>query len=345
MERVMKKLCLFLLFATLLLYPSHALFAQAFAKVGTIGAQFLEIGIGARPIGMGEAYTAVADDATAIFWNPAGLTKVEKNDIHVSHTDWILDMRQETVAYVQNLGMTGTVGIFFSLFSLGDFDGTNISGQGETFNPQYWLGGVSYARMLTDKFSFGANLKGVRQDFDVQDIVNDGIVAQNWAVDMGSLYHTGWKSLRIGMSIFNFGPELTPSGKYNDFNDDDITPDTTREFRSYDLPLTFRVGLAMEVIEKEDQGLTTAIEWTHPSDNLERIHLGAEYTLLDHLILRGGYKLVPAEIGNNNYDDEGFSTGVGFFVSVGEKLLNVDYGFSDFERLDDIHRVTLSFSF
>jgi hypothetical protein len=254
-------------------------------------------------------------------------------------------MRQETIAYVQNLGISGSVGIFFSLFSLGDFDGTNMSGPGETFNPQLWLGGLSYAKMLTDKFSFGANVKGVREDYDVQDYINDDIVAQNLAVDLGSLYHTGWKSLRIGMSVFNFGPELTPSGKYNDYNDDDSAPDTTREFRPYDLPLTFRVGLAMEVIEKEDQELTTAIEWIHPSDNLERVHLGAEYKLVEHLILRGGYKLVPAQIGNDNSDDEGLSAGVGFFVDVGEKLLNIDYGFSDFERLDDIHRFTLSFSF
>jgi len=335
------------LFIPFVLFPSNSVHAQALAKVGTTGAEFLKIGIGARSIGMGEAFVAVANDATSIFWNPAGVSRVEDKSLFLSHTDWILDIRQETIAYVQNLGLKGSFGLFFSLFSLGEFEEAteNDPLTGETFTPQYWMGGVSYSKILTDKFSFGANLKGVRQDFNVQDINNNNIAAQNWAVDLGSLYDTGWKTLRIGMSVFHFGPELKPSGKYNDFVENNILPDTTREFRPYSLPLVFRVGLAMEVLKRENQQLTAALDWTHPNDNLEKIHLGAEYTLSDKLFLRGGYKLIPAEIGMGNYDDEGFNAGAGFLVSLGETRLNLDYGFADFNRLSDVHRVSLGYSF
>lgn len=344
----MKKICLLVFLACFGLFTNQSIFAQAFAKVGTVGAQFLEIGVGARAIGMGEAFAAVADDATSIFWNPAGMTRVAEKAIFISHTDWVLDIRQESVAYVQNLDLRGSVGVFLSLFSLGEFDGQNIYGQGETFTPQYFYGGVSYAKMLTDKFSFGVNLKGVRQDFDVQDNSNSNISAQNWAVDLGSLYNTGWKSLRIGMSVFHFGPELTPSGKYDDFENNDLNPAREKEFKPYDLPLTFRVGLAMEVIEKEDRRLTVAFDWTHPNDNLEKVHLGGEFTLSDLLVLRGGYKLVSAEpslITPKNYDHEGFNAGAGFLLSMGETKLNLDYGFADFNRLTDVHRVSVGYSF
>jgi len=307
-------------------------------KVGTVGAQFLKIGVGARPAGMGDAYIAVCNDATACFWNPAALAQIEKREVFLGHVEWFADIRCESFAYTQMLGNLGRIAVFGTFLGSGDIDETTMTdygGTGNTFQYQAMASGLSFARQLTALFSVGANLKFVREDYGGYSDVT------TWGMDMGTFYRTGWKSLRLGMSILHFGPELTPDGTYEDWEDGALVEDA-KEYGSYSMPMTFRFGSAMEIIDSEHQKLTLACDAIHPNDNLERIHFGGEYTLFDMLSLRCGYKY---QTGEQELYEEGITFGTGFKLSLGERGINIDYAFGEFGYLPDVHRVSMGMKF
>lgn len=320
---------------------------QEFAKVGTAGAQFLKIGIGARAVAMSEAYVAVANDASAIFWNPAGLVLVEKNDLLLSHTEWVADIGLQAAGFAKTLEGIGTIGLSFCYMGSGDMDVTTVmepQGTGETFSYSDFMLGASYARWLTDKFAIGGNLKYVREDFGVSNpLTGEDITAAAWGVDVGTLYFTGYKSLRMGMSIQNFGPELSPPGKVQDVFDYDpdkgeyVTEEET-DYRDYHMPLTFRVGLAMDLLDTEDHFLTACVEADHPNDNVERINMGAEYWLMNLIAFRAGYMA--------RHDSQTLSFGAGFKFDLSELGdVRIDYAYSDLGILEGVHRFSMGIGF
>ena len=139
----------------------------------------------------------------------------------------------------------------------------------------------------------------------------------------------------MGMSILHFGPDMKPGGEYIKYSGD--APEKLKEvptkFMEYSMPLTFRLGFAMEPIEMENSRLTLAIDLLHPSDNIERGAFGAEYVLNNMFYLRTGYEILR--------DDEGgFSCGAGIVFGG----LRVDYSFTDHGLLSDIHRVSVGMS-
>jgi len=319
---------------------------QEFAKVGTAGAQFLKIGTGARAVAMSEAYVAVANDASAMFWNPAGLVLVEKNDLLLSHTAWAADIGMQAAGFAKTLEGIGTIGLSFAYLGSGDMKVTTVmnpQGTGETFSYSDFLLGASYARWLTDKFAIGGNLKYVREDYGIDNAAGENIAAGVWGVDIGTLYFTGFKSLRMGMSVQNFGPEFAPPGKVNDYFDYDpdkgeyLTEQET-DYRKYQMPLTFRIGLAMDILDMEDHFLTACVEADHPNDNIERVNMGAEYWLMDMIAFRAGYMA--------RHDSQTLSFGAGFKFDISQLGdVRIDYAYSDLGLLEGIHRFSMGIGF
>jgi hypothetical protein len=82
-------------------------------RAGTAAAQFLKIGVGARSAAMGEAFAAVANDGSALFWNPAGLMQSDKNEALFSHLEWLVDVQHEFFGYVHHFGKQQAIGISF----------------------------------------------------------------------------------------------------------------------------------------------------------------------------------------------------------------------------------------
>ena len=304
-----------------------------FAKVGTVGAKFMDIPVGPRAVGMGGAFNAIGDDASSCFWNPALLVRVAGKEAFLTQTLLYADINCLSGAYVQNLGIKGTIGVFYTYVDVGPMKRTTPEDPDGTlgeFNYTPMVGGISYARMLTDKFAFGVNLKGVYENFDVEKIKATGV-----ALDLGTLYYTGLRSLRMGMSLLHFGPDMTPTGSFKEFSGD--APEELKEidekFMPYAMPLTFRLGFAMEVLETENSRLTAAIDWLHPSDNLERGSFGLEYFFNEMLYLRTGYETFRDDKG-------GISGGCGIVVGG----LKVDYSFTDHGYLPDVHRISVGFA-
>jgi hypothetical protein len=312
-----------------------------FSKVGTAGAQFLKIGVGSRYQGMGEASVATAQDVYAMYWNPAGLTSIENSAVSFTNVNWILDIDLNYVGYARNFENIGVFGLSAAVLSMGPQEITTFQqqdGTGSTYTASSYALGVSWAKQLTTKFSFGVTAKYVGERIYQER-------SSGFAFDFGTLLYTGFKSLRLGMSIANMGPQLEFSGPNLDvrFDDQQGTGSNSPVSASlktspYDLPMVFRVGLAYDVDFGSKSILTLCSELKHPNDNSEQGALGAEYGFNNQFFLRGGYKI--------NYEEEHFSFGGGVRASVTRdtKLL-IDYSWQDFGRLQSAQRFSVGFTF
>jgi long-subunit fatty acid transport protein len=159
----MKKLFIIVLIITL----PVLLMAQE-GKLGTAGAQFLKIGLGARATGMAGAYTAVADNAEAIFWNPGALAQVESNDFSGAYVKWPADIVYSGAAFATNIEGFGVLGFHIAGLKAGDMRVRtlfNPEGDGRMFSASQFAGGISFATFLTDRFSVGATWKYIQEDF------------------------------------------------------------------------------------------------------------------------------------------------------------------------------------
>jgi hypothetical protein len=312
---VVRRTCLLAL--VLMLMASEAQATEIFEKVGTIGGQFLKIGIGARATAMGEAYTAVADDATAVFWNPAGIARLSGNIVSFSHAAWPAELDLNHGAYVFSVGfIPGMMAVHARALSMAPIlrtDTTHPEGDGTFFDAGDFAIGFTYGRSFTDKFSAGIGVNYVQETLADLD-------ASTATFDFGILYDTGFRSLRIGMAIANIGSEM-------EFIEDSVA-----------MPIVFRLGSSMRVFENGPHALLSSVEFSHPPDNAERGNFGSEYAFRDFMFLRGGYKF--------NYDSEGLTAGAGVkFPASTAATAKLDYGFTDFETLGSVHRFSAELSF
>lgn len=324
-----------ILIAILTIAAGQAIYAQDFAPVGTAVAQFLEIGVGARGTAMGEAYTSLTNDAGSAFWNPAGLVGVQKRNLYASYTAWPADISIGSFAVAIDAGNFGTFAISSAYLMTGDMDVTTVfqpEGTGESFSISNFSVGLSYARSLTDRLSIGLTTKVVREKY-----LDYGYTT--WALDMGTIYRTGFHGLNLGMSILHFAPEIKFSGDYIDYSDPkSVDVDKPKTFETYSLPINFRIGLSMNLLETPTNRITTSADMIHPNNNLEQYNWGVEYCFNSMFFLRGGYRF--------NIDEGGLTFGTGADLKVfGDRGAVIDYSFADLGILKSVHRFSLALSF
>jgi len=297
-------------------------------RAGTAAAQFLKIGVGGRATAMGEAFVAVANDASALYWNPAGIVQFKKNELILSHIDWLVDIKHEFVGYVHQINNVSAVGVQIISLHTEDMEVTTEfqpRGTGEFFTFSDVLFGVTYAANLTDRFSFGGTIKYFDETLD--DISMSGVL-----IDFGTHYKIGIGSGRFAVAVTNFGAQLTPSGETKLLNGKVVN-----KFQSFNPPTYFRVAYAQEVFDNESSSLTTSIQLNHPNDNSENINFGAEYWWHKIIALRGGYKI--------NVDEESLSFGAGIKSAVAGSNLAIDYSFSSFGLLGSVNRFSFNVGF
>lgn len=326
----------------ILLLPS-TLLAGGFSKVGTAAAQFLKIGVGARAMGMGGSFTAVANDVSTIYWNPAGIANLDRTSISFTHSQWFADITHDFAGVVVPISASDFLAVHATTLNTGEQEVTTVAnpdGAGVFYDVRDLAIGLSYARQLTDKFSVGISGKYVMQTlYNVQ--------ASSFTLDIGSYLRTGFHNLIIGMAISNFGGSMQLDGRdlitIADINSSfggNYNPDARLTTQEYPLPLIFRVGLAMDfvggkdpVFESEDFRLTLATEGTHLNDNNERFNIGSEISWTETVFLRGGYKI--------NYDTEKWAVGVGVNFLIGNQKVVVDYAYVDFDKLGNVSQFSL----
>ncbi|MDE3059008.1 MAG: PorV/PorQ family protein [Bacteroidota bacterium] len=345
---MMRKYFYFFLFPIFLLTVSaaNAQLTQGTTKVGTTVAQFLKIGAGARSLGMGGTAAAIEGDVYSMYWNPGALARVEGDGAaSFTHAAWLADINFDYAAAALSIGDFGVVGI--SVTSLGvpqDIVRTEDHpyGDGRVWDASDFALGVTYARALTDRFSIGASFKYIRQG-----IWNES--AQGVAVDIGTIYTTQFNDLKIGASISNFGTKMRLQGPDLTFNN---TPEgelgqgpqnIPAEYAtdSYDLPLSFRLGLSMDIVKSELMRTTVAVDATHPNDNSEYINSGIEFGFRETFFARVGYKslFMPNS-------EEGLTWGAGVNAAVSSStMIKVDYAFASYGRLENVQYVSLTVTY
>lgn len=312
-----------------------------FSKVGASGAQFLKIGVGSKYQAMGEASVAVVNDVYAAYWNPAGLAEIENTAVGFTNVNWILDIDLNYVALARYFEDIGVIGVSATVLSMDDQEITTFDqqdGTGNYYSAVSYAVGLSFARQLTNRFAFGTTVKYVGER-----IHNEK--SEGFAFDFGTLLYTGFRSLRLGMSISNLGPELKFSGPdlavgYDAQNGEGANQPVGAELKTtpYDLPMTFRVGVAYDVDMGPNSVLTLSGELKHPNDNMQQGALGAELGFSDQFFLRAGHKF--------NYEEEGLTLGGGLSTQISnETKLVMDYAWQDFGRLQSTQRFSVGFTF
>jgi long-subunit fatty acid transport protein len=327
---------------------SLGIHAAGVNKSGTVAGQFLKIGVGARASAMGGGYVGLANGVDALYWNPAGVAWMSNRQLMVSHSEWFAKIDHEYLAVALPFGSLGTFGISFTALSAPEMEQTTISqpeGTGIFFDVLDIAIGGTYARKLTDRFSFGITAKYVYQK-----LFNE--TASSLALDLGGYLHTGFKGMRLGMAMSNFGGKMKLDGRdlivsYNPDPDAPGTPVTEAKLstESWSLPTTFRVGIAINVLGKEQQGffsneaqrLTLTADGNQLNDAAETMNLGLEYTWYERFFLRGGYRV--------NHDTEDYSAGLGLKVPLQAWMIMADYALSNMNDLGYIHRMSISLQF
>ena len=330
-----------LLAIVLLFSLANPTYSGEFSRVGTVGAQFLKIGMGARYVAMGEASVACVNDAYSMYWNPAALTEISSSNLSLTNVDWILDVQLNHVSFGRSLDEYSGFGISLTALTMGDMEMTTVEepeGTGETFAASSYALAIGYGRKFTDRFSAGISGKYIWERISEES-------ASGFAFDFGTLFYTGFKSLRMGMSISNLGPEMKLEGpeldSYHNPQPGNPNYDNVKAKLSvdpYDLPLTFRFGVAYDLVESPESQFTVTMEAKHPNDNIQQASFGGEYVWKKTFSLRAGYKF--------NYEEEGLTLGGGMKVKAGKNTrLDISYAWADFSRLSSVHRFSLGFEF
>ncbi len=342
------------LIAVILCLSATAALAQTDAPVEQPGTEkraqtsfkFLSVSTAPRVAAIADAVTAVEGlSSQSLFYNPAAMARMGSR-IHaaMSQTRWIgdIDYNAASLSFRPAGGIYGVIGVSIMAVNYGEVIGTIRADNERGYldyseiglsnpSPSALTFGVGYARGLTDRFAVGGHVKYAQQDMDEgvlsaadASYSTTGNGVGTVAFDFGVLYNTGFRSLNFAMSARNFSRELT----YVEEN--------------FELPLTFRIGLSMNMADLADlntdmHSLLLAVDAERPRDFDEQLKIGGEYTFMRILSLRAGYAF-PSDI-------QGMNVGVGVHHEVQGFGIGADYGYSSLEVFDDVHRLSIEVSF
>jgi hypothetical protein len=268
----------------------------------------IENGCGPRAAAMAGAYTAVADDAASIYWNPAGLSQVKKTQIALTYDSWFVDafFNNATAAVPLSTGVLGAEVFYMNFGSFANVDdfGNSLSGSVSPFTLAAFL---AYGIGLNENFSAGVSAKVITQS-------QGSISKTGFAGDIGLMYKTGIFS--AGLAARNFGGGAGSP-----------------------LPSDVRLGLAVSPVIVSSHKLILAADASYIFGDAFYAGAGAEYTIEKVVSLRAGYKYRTG--GTNLQGLAGITAGLG--AKIGG--IGFDYAFMPFGELGVSHRAALNFEF
>ena len=327
-------------------------------NTGTSAANFLKIGVGPRGTGMGGAFVAHVNDVTSLYWNPAGITQITSLEVGASITDWILDIQHNFLGVVYPLGKAGSIGLHFISLSMGDMEKTtplHPEGTGAYFSASDLALGITYARQLTDRFSVGLTAKFINETISFSS-------ANTFAIDAGTQFDTGFRGLKVGMSISNFGGKMTMKGtdQMTKADIDEVVegnPDKEArlETEGWPIPMVFRFGLSMDVYNIRNNRLTCNLDFNDPRDVNPYGTFGAEYAWANMVFLRGGLIYRSEDFDEarlKSYEELeliykvklAFGAGIRFRIPGMKSKVRLDYSYTDLGILTNSHNVSFIFN-
>ncbi len=309
-------------------------------KSGITGAAFLKVGVGARMAALGQAATTVTHEPNQLFLNPGGLAlKSGQTQATFTYNRWIADINHNAgaVAFGTRLG---TIGVGFVSMGLSkiEADRDAIPGFLQGIAKQYDTGTsptydysdvavlVGYANQVTDKLSLGANMKVLRESIDRHS-------ASSVAFDFGAIYQIGFRGASVGARISNIGKDMKFFAV------------------GVPLPLMFSVGASFDLVKHEKHSFMVRADAAKPQDASQIVFSGGEYVYNDMLFLRGAWKFnysgVEDTYGGRNQGakiretEEKGSLGAGVKLPMGRHKVAVDYAFTGFGLLNNVHRFSV----
>ncbi|MBN1464441.1 PorV/PorQ family protein [candidate division KSB1 bacterium] len=327
------------------------------SRAGTATANFLEIGFGSAGSAMGDAYVSLAEDLSSMYWNPAGLGYMESSEAQFTIQPWVVDISTSFVGVGLALPTIGTLALGITQVGYGEMPVTNLDyqeGTGEMFTASELAASLSYSRRLAQWFSFGASFKYINSNIWHS---NANAMALDLGVKLNTHFFspTGEKAdgMNIGMSISNYGTRMKYDG-LDLLQPIDILPNEQGNYQfasgkfetvEWELPLIFRVGVAVHPLVAGGHRLTLAVDALHPNNNTESVNVGAQYRYkipaFGSLFLRGGYK------GFFMQDSEfGPTFGGGLLLNLmGNVGLRIDYAYKSVGMLGNFHSYTCGVTF
>jgi len=320
-------------------------------RVAARGANFLEIGVGARAQALAGAYTGLASGATAMYWNPAGIGSTDGLVVAFSYSPLYADLDiRHTYAAVAIPVFGGALGVSYINFSSGDIFRTDEdfpAGDSPTFGPVFdYTGtvlGVHYGRRLTDRLMVGASGKVIQEGLtDAQ--------ASWWAVDFGTMFNTGLYGLSIGASLQNIGNSAAMTGALTKRRV--TTPEAfpvaqpvNYAVQSYQLPMTFRFSVVSDLMGAPDAlfspgssvGMKLAVDLNDAVDTDLQSMVGLEVNVRQFVFLRAGKKFV-----NERSDEDfrsfshGMAFGGGLRLPVFGRAFSFDYAYTSMGELQNV---------
>ena len=309
---------------------------------GTSAANFLKIGVGSRPMAMGDAAIATVNSPEAMFWNVAALTRITDDfSLSVSTMDWLVETRNSYVATAYKVGGVGSFGLDLQFLDYGQIEETTVydqDGTGRFLSASDLAIGLGYARELTDRFSFGVKIKFINQT------IADAS-ASAFAIDLGAVFLTSFfdNKVRFAAALSNFGTKMQFEGE--DLSVTYVVPGNPGNKQvpaelstlKWDIPLLLRFGISDFIIDNEDVSLLVAYDLLDSRDYRVRHNVGTEVGLYQIFYLRGGYKF--------NYDEVSYTVGFGLdFKNIVDYKLKLDYLFLDYGDFGSLNQFSLQFN-
>jgi hypothetical protein len=291
--------------------------ADAGNRSGTVSGQFLKLPTNARVSAMGNAQAALAEGASSIGYNPAGILSVTNASFGGTYHQWFAEITHSFYSVAVNLQEWGTVGMGMTLLTTDDMPVTDQffpEGTGQMFKSTDVAYTVSYARQISEDFGLGLSAKYIRSY-----LYNSDYRATSFAFDIGSIYDIPALRTRLGISIANLGKDL----KYI--------------YEQYSIPSVLRFGARITALREDDHLVYIALQVGRPNDAEEQYNLGVEYTFQNLVSLRTGYRF--------NYDTENWSGGLGLSLQSLGINGSLDYAYTNYKYLSGTHMFSTEIGF
>ena len=273
---------------------------------GTSGGIILKQGVGARAQGMGEAFVGVADDATSLYWNPGGLSRLRGINMNATYVIGLAESTYQQLVYGHSLKNLGAFGLNISLMQGGKIILDNVDGTEREVESQSDLAVTAgYGIALNKNLGLGLALKTLNST------LAEEVNATAWAADLGILLAIT-EQLSVGLVLQNAGTEI----KYKEEGDP--------------LPLTARLGVGCRLVLAQNHTGLLAVDLVKLHDRDIDVHMGVEYWCANLIGIRAGYKL--------GYEQESLTAGFG----VHWEIFQLDYALGLMQELSHTHRVSLS---
>jgi len=296
-----------ILYFFFLVWSVSAFRAPVYGKGDNSGFSFLKFGMGAKAVGMGEAFVAQSGEVVSAWWNPAGLSGIEGIHLSFTHNQWFQDMTVEHFTSALSVGKN-TLGLSLAMGKIPDIQ----KREGPTdqpialFDVHDVVFSLSFARKVKEGFALGFSAKWLYEKIDIHS-------ASGLGFDLGGIY-SPLENLKFGLSVLNLGEKM----KF--------------EKEKFSLPTQYKAGVIYSVEKKDlNSDFTLGFDLVKPRDDEVKIHLGGEYGLYQALRIRLGYQ--------GGYDEKGFSFGLG----TSFRNYSMDYGYLPHKsELGDVHSVSLT---